>query len=65
MGRVLDEEMDKMMAEYRHSLGACEVLHEEEGYEDTGSFVDTHLCDFDGAETHMHLVEKDMREERR
>ena len=65
MGRIWDEEMDKKYEDYKHSLGAWEIMHEESGFEDTGFNADPCLSDLDGAETHMHFVEIDMREEQR
>jgi len=38
-------------------MEAWEILHEEEGFEDTGDPADQMLCDLDGAETHMHFLE--------
>lgn len=56
MGTLWDEECERRYEWYRHSMEAWELLHEEEGFEDTGPAVDLTLSDFDGAETHLHLV---------
>jgi hypothetical protein len=55
MGMLWKEEMMRLREEYREEPQAWELLHEEEGFEDTGWMYDHELSDLDGQETHMHF----------
>ena len=61
MGRLWNEELAKLDEDYRHTTKAWELLHEEEGFEDTGWTADPMLTDLDGQETHMPFWAESVR----
>lgn len=58
MGMLWNEDMERRLFEYRHSMKAWELLHEEAGFEDLGIQADDMLSDLDGQETHLHFHEQ-------